>query len=147
MQNISGFGLRLNLRASITFPIGIDITQFADDADSFDSPEMTIGESAMGLNGDLLVWNTANPVVRTINVIPNSDDDRNLQVLFNANRAAQGKNPVQDVITLTAVFPDGRTEVFSPGAITTGNAGNSVASGGRMKSKAYTFVFQDMTTA
>ena len=147
MQDISGFGLRLNLRASITFPIGFDVTQFADDADPFDTPEITVAESAMGLNGDLLRWNNANPIVRTISVVPGSDDDRNLAILLESNRAGRGKNPVQDEITLTAIYPDGKTEVYSPGAITAGQPGNSVASAGRLKSKTYTFVFENMTTA
>lgn len=147
MQDISGFGLRLNIRASVTFPVGFDITQFADDADPFDSPEITVAESAMGLNGDLLRWNNANPIVRTISVVPGSDDDRNLAALFEANRAGRGKNPVQDEITLTAVYPDGRVETYSPGAITAGHSGKSVASTGRLKSKTYTFVFENMTTA
>ena len=147
MQNISGFGLRVNIRASISFPVGFDVTEFADDADPFDSPESTVAESAMGLNGDLIVYNNANPLIKTISVITGSESDQNLSALFEANRAGRGKNPVQDIITLTAVFPDGRTEVYSPGAITTGNSGQSVASSGRKKSRTYGFTFENMTTA
>lgn len=147
MQDISGFGLRLNIRASVTFPVGFNVTQFADDADPFDAPDLTIRESAVGLNGDLQVWSTPNPIVRTVSVIPNSDDDRNLSTLLEANRAGRGKFPVQDVITITAIYPDGRVETYNSGAITAGQPGQSVASAGRQKSKTFTFVFENVTRA
>jgi len=37
MNDISVFGIRVQLVASETFPAGISLTQFADDADPFDT--------------------------------------------------------------------------------------------------------------
>lgn len=145
MQDVSGFGLRLRLTASVTFPAGITITQFADDADPFDIPSIQVADTAMGLNGDLVSWSTANPIVPTINVIPGTDDDRNLAILLEANRVGRGKNGSRDVITLTGIYPDGRTTTLSNGKITNGSPGNSVASAGRMKSKAYQFAFEGLS--
>lgn len=142
MQDISAFGIRVRLVASNTFPAGVTITQFADDADSLDTPSQQIADKAMGVNGDLVVWSRANPINTTINVIPNSEDDRNLQVLLEANRVGRGKRGARDVITLTAVYPDGRTATWSNGAITDGPVSNSIASSGRMKSKTYMFSFE-----
>jgi len=62
-QNISGFGLRVQIVAKSTFPAGVTITQWADDADWLDLPSMQIADKAMGGNGDLLVWSKANPIV------------------------------------------------------------------------------------
>jgi len=93
-NDVSGFGLRIRLTASRTFPAGITITQFADDADPFDIPSLQIADTAMGLNGDLISWSKANPIKPTLNVIPASEDDRNLAVLLEANRVgAASRSP------------------------------------------------------
>lgn len=144
MQDVSGFGLRLRLIASVTFPAGITLTQFADDADPFDLPSIQVADKAMGLNGDLVTWSRANPINTTINLIPNTDDDRNLAILLNANRVSRGKNSSRDVVQLVGVYPDGRTVTLSNGKITDGAPGTSVASAGRMKTKAYQFSFEGL---
>ncbi len=143
MQNISGFGLGVNVVASNTFPAGFVVTQFADDADPFDIPSIAIADKAMGLNGDLIVWNKATPIGITLNVISGSDDDRNLAILAEANRVGRGKRGAQDVITMTAVYPDGTVLTLTPGAITDGMPGTSIASAGRKKTKAYAFTFEN----
>jgi len=142
MQDVSAFGTRLRLVASVTFPAGFDITQAADDADLLDLPSTKVAETAMGVNGDLVTWSKANPLNVTIAVIPQSEDDRNLAILLNANRAGRGKYPARDVITLTAIYPNGSTITLSGGKITDGMPGQSVASAGRMKSKTYAFSFE-----
>jgi len=145
MQDVSGFGLKLRLIASVTFPAGITLTQFADDADPFDLPSIQLADTATGLNGDLITWSKANPIKTTVNVVPDSEDDRNLAVLANANRVGRGKNSSRDVITLVGVYPSGRTVTLSAGKITDGAPGNSVSSAGRMKSKAYAFAFEGLS--
>jgi len=144
MQDISVFGIRVQVVASQTFPAGINITQFADDADPFDAPSMQIRDKAMGVNGDLISWSKANPIPVTLNVVPNSEDDKNLSVLFEANRVGKGKQGARDVISITAVYPDGRTASFTQGVITDGQPANSAQSSGRMKSKAYAFAFENV---
>lgn len=145
MNNISGFGLRVVITASNTFPNGFTISAFADDSDPFDFPELTTSETAMGLNGDQLAWNNANPVAVTLNVIPNSEDDRNLDTLFSANRAARGRQSAQDEITMSGIYPDGSTVELVAGVTTTYIPSSSVASAGRLKSKPYNFSFEDVT--
>lgn len=144
MNDISAFGLRVQLTASETFPSGISLTQFADDADPFDSPSMQIRDKAMGVNGDLITWSKASPITLTLSMVPNSDDDKNLAVLFDANRVGKGKQGARDVVGVTVVYPDGRTTSFTQGTITDGMPSNSVASSGRMKSKSYAFAFENV---
>lgn len=142
-QDISGFGLQIQIKASKTFPAGVTITQFADDADPFDFPQQQIADKAMGLNGDLITWSKANPINITLNVIPRSNDDINLGILFEANRVGKGKSGTRDVITMTGIYPDGSFVTLTEGKITDGMPGNAVASGGRLKSKAYVFTFEN----
>ena len=146
-NDVSGFGLRLRITASRTFPAGFTVTQFADDADPFDLPSIQVADKAMGLNGDLVTWSKANPINTTVNVIPGSEDDRNLAVLLEANRVGRGKSGARDTITMTGTYPDGRSVTLSQGVITDGMPGNSVASAGRLKSKAYAFAFEGLSRA
>lgn len=144
MNDISVFGLRVQLQASETFPSGITITQFADDADPFDTPSIQIRDKAMGVNGDLIMWSKATPITLSLSVVPNSDDDRNLAVLLEANRVGKGKQGARDVVSVTAVYPDGRTVSFVQGSITDGAPANSPSSAGRFKSKTYMFAFENV---
>jgi hypothetical protein len=144
MNDISVFGLRVQLQASQTFPSGISLTQFADDADPFDAPTMQIRDKAMGVNGDLITWAKATPISLSLSVVPNSEDDRNLAVLFEANRVGKGKQGARDVINVTAIYPDGRTASFTQGVITDGMPANSPSSAGRLKSKTYQFAFENV---
>ena len=143
MQNIAGFGISVTLVAISTFPNGIQLTEFADDADPFDIPSQQLTETAMTLNGDLLGWSTANPIVVTLNMIPQSEDDINLAILAEANRVGKGKSSARDVITLTGLYPDGTGIILSSGFITDAMVGNSIASAGRFKSKPYNFSFEN----
>lgn len=140
---ISGIGLQVNVIASVTFPTGLLLTQWADDSDPFDAPSIQIGDVGMGLNGDLVRWAKANPIVITLNMIPNSEDDDNLAILLESNRAGRGKLVVNDVITMTSIYPDGSGKTYYEGMITDGIPSNSIASAQRMKSKSYTFKFEN----
>jgi len=144
MLDISVFGIKVQVVATQTFPSGFNLTQFADDADPFDAPSMQIRDKAMGVNGDLITWSKANPLPITINVVPNGDDDKNLSVLFEANRVGKGKQGARDIISITAVYPDGRTASFTQGTITDGQPANSATSAGRYKTKAYAFAFENV---
>lgn len=144
MQDISATGISLLVKADKTFPNGFTVTQFADDADPFDLPSLEIAATAMNVNGELVTWSSPQPINPTLSVIPGSEDDNNLATLFEANRAAAGKTAARDIITIVATYPDGSTVTLSNGKMTSGFPGKSIASAGRMKSKAYSFMFQDL---
>lgn len=147
MQDISGHGLKVRLVASNTYPQGITLTQFADDADPLDLPAQEIQGKGMGVNGDLVTWSRAIPTDITLNIIPGGEDDLNLGVLHEANRVGRGRTSARDVIQMTVMYPDGSTITLSPGKYTTGVPGRSVASAGRQKSKPYTFTFESSVRA
>ena len=145
MSNIGGFGLTVLLTASVTYPVGLPLTHFADDADPFDQPDIQIRDKGMGLNGDLITWGKAQPVPISISVIPNSADDIALNILLKANKVGAGSRPVNDVINMVGTYPDGTFVVLTNGALTDGPVASSVASSGRLKSKTYKFVFENNT--
>lgn len=143
MEDISGFGIVLTVVASNTFPVGFNVSQFADDADPMDLPAITINDAAMGVNGDLITWSKAVPIKMTIGVIAGSEDDQNLAALLEANRTGRGKVGARDIITITAVYPSGNTLTVGQGKILEGMPGSSVASAGRLKTKTYGFAFEN----
>jgi hypothetical protein len=149
MLDVSGFGLTGLLIATSTYPVGVPLTQFAADADPLDMSSMDIAEGEMGLNGDLIVWERAQVIKVQLAVIPGSADDIALQILFDANRPAQGNTNVQDLITLTIIYPGNNAGgvpsqiTFILGKLTAGMPGRSVSSSGKMKTKTYHFIFQN----
>lgn len=146
-NDISGFGLQVNLVASNTFPQGVVLTQFADDSDPLDEASIDIADKAMGLNGDLLTWSKAVPVPVVIAVVPGSLDDINLQILADANRVAAGKFSARDAMTMTVIYPDGSSQTLFGGKIISAMMGKSVSSAGRLKSKIYGFAFENKVGA
>ncbi len=143
MYDISGFGFVLTIVGSVTFPSGFTVSEFADDADPFDTPAVTIGNTAMGSNGDLVGWSSAAPAVVNLNVIPGSDDDANLEILFEANRVASGKTSAKDEITITAAYSDGRVVTYSGGKCTSYVPDPGLANSGRLKTRPYSFAFEN----
>ena len=141
--NKSGTGLFVVLQTSVTFPVALTISQFADDSDPLDIGALTVADTAMGLNGDLLVWAKANPIQMTLNVIADTIDDENLQILGDANRVGQGKVVAGDIISATLAYPDGSLVQLTNGVIKTYMPGQSIAGSMRMKTKSYVFEFQN----
>lgn len=139
--DISGYGTVVTLQATKTFPVGVPLTHWADDADPIDMPVLQIADAAMGVNGDMLKWSKANPIKLAISVAPNSVDDVLLGILLQANRVGQGKLSARDSIQLTIVYPNFSVITFSDGIILDGMPGNSIASSGRLKTKTYNFAF------
>lgn len=142
-QDISGLGTSVRVLASNTFPIGLEITQFADDADPVDAPALQIADAAMGLNGDQVTWSTANPIPVTLNVITNSEDDRSLSLLFEANRAGRNKSSARDAITMLVSYPDGSFTTLTGGVCKEFIPAKSIAGEGRFKTNAYLFSFEN----
>jgi hypothetical protein len=146
-NDITGFGSSVSLVASSTFPVGIAITQFADDVDPLDIASVKIADTAMGVNGDLIKWSRAVGKPVSLSVIPGSLDDINLTQIANNNSAAQGKTNASDVITITVVYPDGSIVTFANGFITDAPFGKSIASAGRLKTRTFAFMFQTVNGA
>lgn len=143
MEDISGTGIEITLVAVPTFPAGITLNAFADDTDPLDTPEIQTAEWGMGVNGDLVIWNTPKPLEVTIGMIPETEQERNLALLADANRPAKGKLTTKDKIVMTVTYPDGTRKTLAPGRLVGALPLTSVASAGRYKSKPYRFIFEN----
>lgn len=143
MIDVSGTGLSIVVKASNTYPSGITCSAFADDTDPLDFPELTITEYGMGLNGDLITWSSPQPLQFSLSVVPGTPEDEALEFLFEANRVAKNKRSAKDIITITAIYPNGQRKTLRNGRIISGLPGKGVASGGRIKTSTYGFVFEN----
>lgn len=143
MNDISATGLSLIIQASNTFPAGIPITTFSDEGDPLDLPAVDITATAVDINGNLVSWSAPTPQTVTINVLAGSEEDENLAILLDANTARRGRRHASDIITLVASYGDGSITAARNGRITNGSRGNSISNNARLKSKQYTFIFQD----
>lgn len=145
MQDVSAVGITLRLTSSITFPNGILLTAYPEDGDVGATGNLEIAGNASGVNGDLIVWKTVNGIEVNVPIIPNTEDEINLDILYNANRAAKNRPPVKDIIQIVAINPvTGLTKTYKNGVIKNGLPGYQYGGNGRIKNKVYGFVFEDV---
>lgn len=145
MQDVSSVGISLRLVASITFPNGILLTAYPEDGDIGASGDVEIAGNASGVNGDLITWKTVSGINVNVPIIPNTEDEINLDILYNANRAAKNRRPAKDIIQIVAINPvTGLTKTYKNGVIKTGLPGYQYGGDGRIKNKVYGFVFEDV---
>lgn len=142
-NDISALGIKATIRAVPSYPVGFTLTQFADDGDSLNVPDMTIMQSGMGVNGDMVVWRTAVPCQIDINLIPDTDDCRNMENLFKLNMTQKNKVSSKDVLTLTVEHPNGRIDVLTNGYIIGGKPVQDYSANGRAKTRTFRMVFEN----
>ena len=141
--NIGATGLSIVVTAA---PLAVfTLTQFADDSDPLDSEVTTIANSAMGLNGDHVVWSQANPIPLTLNLIAGSIDDQQMSILYELNRVGKNKESVNSEIEVVINYPNATPILLTGGAFLQGHSINTVSSESRMKSKQYILSFENKT--
>jgi len=146
MSDISVLGSKIRLIFSKSFPLGFDVTQFSDDQDSFDFPELVIAESAMGANGNLVTYSTPNPIELNISVIPDwNGDARNLSIAFANNQPGAGKALIRDNVTAVITTKDNISVSLINGSLISGVPYPSGQSSKRLKTLTYKFHFENGT--
>lgn len=141
--DVSAMGLKVLIKAAPSFPVGIEVTHFADDGDSLNISDITTMESAVGVNGDLVVWRVATPCELSINVIPGTDECKDLETLFNLNMTQKNRVSSKDIITMVITHPNGKQTVLSNGYIVGGKPAQDYSSNGRANSREFRFVFEN----
>lgn len=140
--NISAKGVVVSLIASFTYPIGVTLLNFSHDTDPIDVEKVTIGETASEVNGNLIFWNTSNPSLLSLAVLPGTPEAAILNTLFQINRPKPNSLPITDIITIITRFPDFTTNTYKNGFCVAGHPGQSVATQQNKKTKVFTFSFE-----
>ena len=144
MLNITGIGLSATIIASKTFPAGFTVTEFPDDTDPSDGEDTVVNETGAGLNGDLVSWGKPTKQPLTLNVLPNTPSDDNLEILFRANTNTKSHRSVGDVITLILNYADGSRKTYVNGVPISFNRIKKVTQTGRIATRPYAFDFEDV---
>lgn len=143
-QDSSAIGVAVRLTASVTYPNGINFTAFPDDGDVGITGNTEIAGNASGVNGDLIWWKTVNGIEVNIPIIPNTEEESLLNILFDANRGSKNRFPKKDIIQLVVTNPvTGVAKTYKNGIIKNGSVGYQYGGDGRVKTKTYGFVFED----
>lgn len=141
MADIGGLGSKVTIVSVPTFPQGFTITEFASDSDPVVIDDVEVTNTEVGVNGDVVSWHRATTIPIELSVIPNSESDKNLQILVNTNRGAKNKVSLDDDITMTIAYADGTMETYTGGKIVSGKIGKSISSDGKLRTGQYRFVF------
>lgn len=141
MINISGFGTKVDIVALQTFPMGFSVTSFSDDVDPVIIEQTETSGYEMLFDGGLVAFDKAAPILVSLSVIPNTEDDINLKLLLQARKGGFKWLPIQDVTTMVVTYPDKGRVVFSSGTILSGPMGDSITTSGRRRTNTYNFVF------
>lgn len=147
MNDISSTGLQAQVVASNTYPQGFKVDMFPDDVDAINAPDIDLADTAMGPNGDMVVWSKPQGIPVEVSVIATSDDDTNMDTLGEANRIARGKTSARDQITIVLLYPNGLTVTCSKGKMTSAPPVLNATANGRYKTRTYKFMFEQITKA
>lgn len=140
-ENISGSGTKVTIVSTVTFPYGFTINSLSDDDIPINVENLEVAKYEMLLNGRMLPFGVAKPVIVELAVVPGSNDDANLSVLLSASRIRQQIVPIYDIIVMTINYPNGAVNIFSGGAMLSGPPAFSVMSNGRLRTNKYKFAF------
>jgi hypothetical protein len=138
--NISGKGLKVKLFASVSFPLGIDVEVFADDANAIETSNFTTKQAGMTTNGTILIWENMQPINCVINVAASGSSYKSLSTLFELNRAEEGKLSANDSISIIATLPDGEEHSFMNGSTGEGS-GITIGADTKKQTRAFNFFF------
>lgn len=142
MENVTGTGIKITLYSEPTLPQGITITTLPADTDPLDSPAAQIAEYQTGANGDLILYKHAVPIEVNFSTVPGSEEDKMLEILYDANRVAKNKMSYTDTITMVIQYPNDRTVVLTNGFLVRGTAIIGIAGDGKQKTRNWGCVFE-----
>jgi len=144
ISNISAFNGVGFITASNSYITG-PLENFSDDQDGINLEEIEIAAVAKTVNGEMLSWAKAGTTIYnvTITVWPGSPSDLLLGAILSANTATFGSQPAYDAITLVMSFPNKVPSTYTDGVMVKASPSYSSSSEGRIKTKTYTFAFNE----
>jgi hypothetical protein len=147
MENVSAFGTSINILATRSFPIGFQVKKLADDKDPLVIEEIEPTGHEFLVDGSLFIFDKATAIKVKISVVAGSDDDLNLKVMLQARKGTPSILNLPDITTMTILYGNNGSVMFTSGSIVSGPLGDSINQSGRYPSNTYTFVFSDFAGA
>lgn len=141
MIDVSAFGTGITIVSTASFPVGFQVTSFADDEDPLAIEPLEVSGFEKLYDGNIFTFDKTSPVLLSIGVNANTDDDINLKILLQARKSSPQLLPLPDTTTMVISYPDGGRVVLSNGLMISGAIADSISSAGRKKGNVYHFVF------
>ena len=141
MIDISTTGSGIMIVSTNSFPMGFQLSSFADDEDSLKIEQCEVSGYEKLYDGTIFGFDKTSPILLSMAIIPNTDDDINLKILLQKRKSNSTYIPLLDGVTMIVTYADGGRNVFSGGIILGGSIADSMVSAGRKKSNVYNFVF------
>ncbi len=141
MIDISTAGSGITIFSLTSFPMGFRLSSFADDADSLSVEQTEVSGFEKLYDGNIFAFDKTSPIMLTVGVIPNTEDDINLKILLQKRKSNPTFLSLPDTITMVISYADGGRNVLSNGVMVSGSIADSMQSGGRKKSNSYSFAF------
>lgn len=141
MIDVSAFGTGINIVATTSFPMGFSLSQFADDEDPISIQDVEVSGFEKLYDGGIFTFDKTSPVLLSVGIMPNTDDDSNLKILMQMRKSSPSLLPLQDTTSMIITYPDGGRVVLTSGSILSGALADSITTQGRKKGNVYHFVF------
>lgn len=142
-MDVSALGFKILVKDTKIFPSGFTISRTADGTDPFGFNTVTLGEATVDANGHIVYAATPNSTEITLNLLPNSEEDNNMSLLFESHRPRPGVARTGGKITITIMYADGKSITANNCYFLTGDPKRSVQAPSRYKNKVYTFACED----
>lgn len=142
-MDVSAIGFKILVKDTKIFPNGFTINRTADGTDPFGFGTVTVGEATMDANGHLTYATSPNPTEFTLNLLPTSEEDINMSLLFEAHRPRLGVARTGGDISVTVMYADGTSVTAKNCKFLTGDPKRSIQAPSRYKNKVYTFACED----
>ncbi len=141
MIDISTVGSGVTIFSLTSFPMGFRVGSFADDGDSLVVEPTEVSGFEKLYDGRIFGFDKTSPVLLSLNVIPNTEEDINLKILLQKRKSNPTFLALPDDITMVISYADGGRNVLSEGVMVGGSIADSMLSAGRKKSNTYSFAF------
>lgn len=141
MIDISAFGTGITIVATSSFPVGFQLSSFADDEDPLNVENTEVSGYEKLYDGSIFTFDKTSPLLCSVGVMPNTDDDINLKILLQMRKSSARLLPLPDVTSMIICYPDGGKVAMSNGTMLSGPLADSLTAQGRKKGNVYHFVF------
>lgn len=141
MIDVSAFGTGITIVSTASFPVGFRLTSFSDDEDPLTVEQVEVSGFEKLYDGSIFIFDKTSPVLLSVGVNANTDDDINLKILLQARKSSPQLLPLPDTTTMVITYPDGGRVILSNGQLISGPIADSITSAGRKKGNVYHFVF------
>lgn len=127
---------------------GITVSQFMDDANPVEFPDVEVSSVGVNCNGKMIRNAKPNIVTMSVTVIPGSNNDSALYELWKKYRVQDGKNnggqwetPLNASINIKTIGSRKSSYKFGGGTMVSGPGGPASTAEGKMQGRTYTFAF------